>query len=154
MLPSTAQRFVKLHQALVLAAAGLGKSELGFKERPLPVENLEVGSDASAITNEGGVNRILQVFDGCFLSDADLMKFLVTDQRIRDIAKGELDNLLVSEQFLPMLRLSQFQIAPQRSAGKNRLANLGAVGPDSGLGRLESGEQSAPAESASAAAGK
>jgi hypothetical protein len=35
------------------------------------------------------------------------MKFLITDQRIRYIAKRQLDGLLIGNQFLAMLRLSQ-----------------------------------------------
>src|SRR6266849_1546331 len=106
-LPASAKCLVKLHKALVLIASGLGESKLGVKERSLPIEDLEVGGYASPVAYEGRIDCILQVLDRGFLRDADLMKFLITDQSIGDIAERQLDDLLISNQFLAMLRLSQ-----------------------------------------------
>src|ERR1700677_1593380 len=133
LLPASTQCLVELHQALVLIASGLGESNLCQKQRSLPIEHLEVGGDASPIPHQGRVNRILQILDSYFLRDADLVKFLVTDQGIGNIAERQLDDLLIRNQFLAMLRLSQFQIPAQRSTRENGLRDLGAIGPDSSL---------------------
>src|SRR5271156_3805747 len=75
------------------------------------------------------------------------MEFLITDQRVGDIAERQLDDLPISNQFLPMLRLSQFQIPAQRSTRENGLCDLGTVRPDSTLRTHKTGEKSAPAKS-------
>jgi len=96
LLPASAKCLVKLDQALVLVASGLGESELGVEQRSLPIKDFEVGGDASPIPYEGCVNRILQIPDRCLLRETDLMKFLITDQSIGDVAERQLDGLLLS----------------------------------------------------------
>src|ERR1700720_190799 len=116
LAPASTKRLVKLHQALVFVASGLGESKLGAKKRSLPIEDLEVGGDASPIAYEGRADCILEVLDRRLLRNADLVKFLVTDEGIGDIAERQLDDLLISDQFLAMLRLSQSQISAQSAA--------------------------------------
>src|SRR5229473_3721532 len=106
-LPASTQCLVKLHKALVLVASGLGESKLGDKERSLPIEDLEVGGDSSPVAYEGRADCILEVLDRRLLRHPYLMKFLITDQGIGNIAERQLNDLLVGNQFLAMLRLSQ-----------------------------------------------
>ncbi len=84
-----------MYQALVLTASGLGENNLGVKERSLPIENFKVGGDASPIAYEGRTDGILEVLDRGLLRNTNLMKFLITDQSIGDIAKRQLDGLLI-----------------------------------------------------------
>ncbi len=132
-LPASTECLIKLHQALVLVASRLGKSKLGTKQRSLPIEDLEIGGDTSTIAHQGRVDGILQIFNCCLLRDADFMNLLITDQCIGDIAKRQLNGLLICDQFLPMLRLRQFQIPAESAARENWLSDLGAIGPDSSL---------------------
>lgn len=107
-----------MHQALVFVASSLGESKLSLKQRSLPIEDFKIGSDASPIAHQRRVDGILQILDGCLLRDANLMKFLITNQSIGNIAERQLDDLLVSNQLLPLLRLSQPQIPAESSPVK------------------------------------
>ncbi len=83
MLPATAERLVKLDEALVLGAARLRQCEFRGKERPLAIEDFEISGGASLVTHLGQANGFLQVLDGILLANPDLMEFLIADQRVR-----------------------------------------------------------------------
>src|SRR5438445_8267929 len=130
--PASAECPVKLHETLVLGAARLREREFSGKQRPLAVQNFEIRCGASLIAHVGEPNGLLQVRDGIFLAHPHLMKFLISDDCVRNIPERALNRLLVRDQSLLMLRLCQPQISPKSSAGENRLAHLCAVrpGPD------------------------
>src|SRR5713226_10643945 len=105
LLPASAECPVKLHETLVFGAARLCEREFGGKEGPLAVQDFEISGGASLVTHVGQANGFLQVLDGGLLANADLMKFLIADQRIGYVPKRVLNRLPVNDQSLLMLRL-------------------------------------------------
>ena len=105
MLPASAECPVELHKTLVLSAARLRECELSGKEGPLAIQDFEISGGASLVTHFGQANGFLQVLDGVFLADPDLMEFLIADQRIGYVPEGMLNRLPVSDQRLLILRL-------------------------------------------------
>jgi hypothetical protein len=101
---------------------------------------------APRVAKVGNANRFLQIRYRLLLAGSDLMKFLVTDERVGDISKGLLDRLSVGDQSLLVFRLSQVQISPQCASRKDRLAYLRAIGPDAELCGHEAGKDAASTE--------
>ncbi len=106
-------------------------------KRPLSVEYFEIGRCAAFVAKGGNADGFLQIGDRILLARPDLMKFLVTDERVRNVSKSVLDRFPVADQSLLVFGLSQMQIAFQRASGKDRLAHLRAIGPDAQLRRHE-----------------
>ena len=67
------------------------------------------------------------------MAKSNLMEFLITNQRIGNISESALNRLPVSDENLLMRRFRRPQITFQRSAGENRLADLGTIRPNSQL---------------------
>ena len=105
LLPASAECPVKLHETLVFRAARLREREFSGKERPLAVQDFEIGGGASRVAQVGQTDGLLQVLDGILLANPDLVEFLVADQRIGYISERVLNRLPVSDQRLLMLRL-------------------------------------------------
>ena len=103
--PASAKCPVKLHETLVFGTARLGECEFSGKERPLAIQDLEISRATSLVAQVGKSDGLLQVRDGILLSNADLMEFLVADQRIGDVAERALNGLPVRGQRLFVLRL-------------------------------------------------
>src|SRR6266403_220670 len=79
LLPAAAKRPVKLHETLVLGAAGFREREFSGKQRPLAVQYFEISCRTSLVTHFGQPNGLLQVLDGIFLANPHLMEFFVAD---------------------------------------------------------------------------
>ena len=119
-----------MDEAAVFIAASCCERQFGAVKRPLSVEHFEVCRRAALVAKCGNANAFLQIGDRLLLSCPYLMKFFVTDKRVRDFSKSVLDRFPVADQSLLVLRLSQMQIPLQRASGKDRLAHLRAIGPD------------------------
>ena len=132
--PAAAEGFVQLHKALELVAAVLRQGQLGVEQRPLVVEDLEVGGDAAAVALERCAYRIAEILKGVFLRFADFVILLITDQSVRDVPEGQLDGLFVSDQILSLLRLSVAKVPAESTAFENRLSNLPGYAPGSYIG--------------------
>src|SRR5580704_1786956 len=103
LLPAPAQRPVELHEAFVLVASRLRQCEFSGKERTLAVQHFQISCRAAAVTHIRKAYGLLQIRNRLFLPHANLMIFLISDQRIGYISKCALDGLLVREQSLLVL---------------------------------------------------
>src|SRR5580700_8256132 len=130
LLPASAECFVKLDEATVFISASCCQRQFGAVKRPLSVEHFEICRRAALVAKRGDADGFLQVGDRILLAGSDLMQFLVTDERIGNVAKCSLDRLSIPYESFSLLRLSQMQIPFQCASGKNRLAHLRAIGPD------------------------
>ena len=110
LLPAAAKCAVKLHETLILCAAGLREHEFRGKERPLPIQDFEIRSGTSSVAHDRQTHGLLQVRHGLLLANPDLMVFLVTNQRIGYVPERVLNRLPVRNQGLLMLRFGQPQI--------------------------------------------
>src|ERR1700747_3330944 len=90
-LPSSSERFIELHHALILVAAGLSQSEFSVIQRTLSVQNFQICGDTAGVTLERRVLPLLKVFDRDLLLHAYFVKFVIPDQRVRDIPEGSLN---------------------------------------------------------------
>src|SRR5258706_5414490 len=104
LLPTAAQRPVKLHETLILVASRLCQSELRVEERSLPVQHFEICSGAALVARDGETDRLFQIRHQLFLLNSYLMEFLVGDQGVRHISEGTLNGLFVRNQSLLVLR--------------------------------------------------
>ena len=104
LLPAASERSVKLHQALVLVAACLGKCEFGGEEGTLAVQDFEIRRGATLVSKVGEPNRLLQIGNGLLLPHTNLVEFLIADQSIGDVCEGVLDGLLICDERLPRVR--------------------------------------------------
>src|SRR4029077_13610528 len=99
--------------------------------RPLAVQDFEIGSGASLVTQNGQAEGLPHITHSILPANTDVLEFFVADQCIGYIPKSTLDGLSIGNQRLLVLRLGNPQIAPQSSSSENRLAHLGAVRPNS-----------------------
>jgi hypothetical protein len=123
LLPAAAERFIQLHQASVFIAARSSKRQFCAVERALSIQHFEISRRAAFVAKRGNADGFLQISDTILLAHSHLMKFFITNQRIGNISKGLLDRLLVCDESLFVFRLSQMQVAFQRTSGENRLAS-------------------------------
>jgi hypothetical protein len=130
LLPASAERFVQLDQAAIFISPGSCERQFGAVKRPLSVEYFEVCRRAALVAKRRNADGFLQIRHRVLLACPDLMKFFVTDKRVRDLSKSVLDRFPVADQSLLVLRLGQMQIPFQRASGKDWLVNLRAIGPD------------------------
>jgi hypothetical protein len=72
-------------------------------------------SSCPPITHDGQAHRLLQVRDGILRANAYLVELLIADQRIGDFSERTLNGLLVDDESLLVLRLSQPQIPAKGS---------------------------------------
>ena len=82
LLPASAERFVQLDQAAIFISPGSRERQFGAVKRPLSVEYFEVCRRAALVAKRGNTDGFLQIGDRILLACPDLMKFLVTDERI------------------------------------------------------------------------
>ena len=61
LLPASSEDPVELHKALELATSRLRESQFSGIERPLTIQNFEIGCRSSAITHLRKSNRFLQI---------------------------------------------------------------------------------------------
>lgn len=133
LLPAAAECAIELHKALVFVTPGLCQRQLRGVERALSIQHFEIVCRATLVSIDGEADGLLQISDRVLLAKSHLMELLITNQRIGNISKRMLNRLPVSDECLLMRRFSRSQIAFQRTTGENRLADLGAVRPDSEL---------------------
>ena len=82
LLPTSTKCPIKLHETLILSAARAGERQLSREERALAIKDFQIRSGASPVTHIGEAHSFLQVRDSILLPKADLMGFLIADQRI------------------------------------------------------------------------
>jgi hypothetical protein len=95
LLPSTTERLVELHEALIFVAARGGPNELGIEQRPLPVEHFEICGNAALVTHFGEADRLGQIIHGLFPPDAHFMEFLKANQGVGYITECVLNCFFV-----------------------------------------------------------
>ena len=98
LLPASAER-VSCTRLWYSGARTLRVSSSAERDR-WPSRTSRISGCSSPVTHVGETNRFLQVFDGIFLTDSNLMEFLIADQRIRYVPKRALNGLPVARSML------------------------------------------------------
>ena len=92
--------------------------------------------------------------DRDLLRHAYAVKFVISNQCIRDITEGSLDRLFVSDQLLPSLRFGESKITAQLTTLKDRLCDVCGVTPGGEIGIQSPPEHSRHSISAAAGGGQ
>ena len=98
LLPSTAQRLVKLNHRKLFLEPYLRQVQLRLEQVPVGIQSVELGVYAPAIAHVGQSQPVLQRAYQRLLLFSAFPHPLVSDQGIGDLRKGGLNSLLVLHQ--------------------------------------------------------
>ena len=98
LLPTAAQRFVELDQRQQLVSSGLRQAQLCVEQISICIEGVEQAVDAALISQISQPRAVLQGRHQQFLLGANFFHLAILHQRVRDVAEGDLNRLLILNQ--------------------------------------------------------
>ena len=124
LLPTSAERFIELNQALIFIVSRLSQRQFRLKQVAIGVESIEERVHPTFVAHICQLHPIAKRCDQILLFDAAFSHSLMCDQRVGHFRKSGFNRLLILDQGTLLLRFGQPNARAEAPGGENRLRDL------------------------------